>query len=206
VCSRRYSDCDSIVHRDCDSIVHRDSARTADRDSTANRNSDSNATRSGANGTSDRTAPRSSPASGRARAKLSVALVTGTKRRLLAGPPVSLCSHAHENAAPHRPRHPPSRTVPRALFLARAEQWVEAHATLVARSVRRQLDSKRTRSAGDRNRAGPERQRVVCSQFGRQQSGRFGDYCDHPVPNPRPAGRYVGQKTLHRGNWREAHG
>ncbi len=52
-----------------------------------------------------------------------------------------------------------------------------AHARVVTPTRRRPPEPGRTRSGGDRHRAVSERQRVTCSQFGRQQSGRFGDDC-----------------------------
>jgi hypothetical protein len=111
--------------------------------------------------------------------------------------------HPHrDSTAPHRDRDRTSSSpasaevlrtahlrLPRARATARAGQSAKAHATPVTRATTAP-ESERMRSAGDRNRAVSERQRVTCPQFGRSAVGEVrGRYCDRRILTPR---------TLHR--------
>jgi hypothetical protein len=151
----------------------------------------------------------SSPASAdKARAKFSLALVTGAKRRLLARPPVSFCSPCSRGRSPHRPPPPSSRarrgcTSGERQALACLREGTERRRRIFGESARCTRlpatdDSRnpdRKRSADDRNRAGPERSEWSARRSVAQQSGRRGEYCDCRVPN-RQTPRRVNRSRL----------
>jgi hypothetical protein len=161
---------DSITDRDRYRIANRDShsycTATADRDSTS----------------TDTIA--SAAISGTATAQLTATAQRRDRIRDRDGtapqPPQPLTSLGTARSSPHRPRLPPSRAL-----LARAGFEVKAHDPACHPKTRRQHG---TRAGRDLLATGTEQcpnTVRTCSQFGRQQSGRGGDYCDGRVPKLR---------------------